>query len=169
MKVRRRGIGIIQLHSIPPINLDLKLDRGRGMQVMMKEDILTGAERPGRSMIEKIHRLGEIGNPNIELKLIQMNTTTRMIIIGRNHINTIDHDHTPMSLLHFHSEDIRPHRVFRYLIRCLILVIYLFQEGTRDQGLDQCNMLLRQVHSLDMEEGWLRQEVGEVGTHHLDL
>jgi hypothetical protein len=168
MKVKKRGTGIIQLLSIPPINLDLKLDRG--MQVMMKDDIPTGAEKPGRSMIEKIHQLGEIGNRNIELKLIQMNTMTRTIIItGKNHINTTDRDHTPTSLLHFHFEDTRLHRVFRYLIKCLILVIYHYQEEIRGQGLDQCNMLLPQVHSLDMEEGWLRQEVGEVGTHHQDL
>jgi hypothetical protein len=168
MKVKRRGIGIIQLLSILPISLDLKLDRG--MQVMMKEDILTVVERPDRNMIEKIHQLGGTGNPNIELKLIQMNTTMKtIIIIGRNHINTTGHDHTPTSLLHFHSEDIRHHRVFRCLIKCLILVICHYQEGIRGQGLDQCNMLLPQVHSLDMEEGWLRQEVGEVGTHHQDL
>jgi len=171
MKVRRRGIGIIQLLSIPPINLDLKLDRGRGMQVMMKEDILIVVERDDRNTIERTHRLGEIGNRNIEPKLTQMNTTMKtIIIIGRNHINTTDHDHIPISPLHFHFEDIRPHRVFRYLIKCLILVIYLYQEWTRDQGLDRCNMLLRQVHSLDIEEGGsLRQAVGEVGTHHLDL
>jgi hypothetical protein len=168
MKVRRRGTGIIRLLSIPPINLDLNMDKD--MQVMTKDDIPTGAEKPGRSMIEKIHQLGEIGNRNIELKLIQMNTTMQtIIIIGRNHINTTDRDHTPTSLLHFHSEDTRHHRVFRYLIKCLILVICHYQEGIRGQGLDQCNMLLPQVHSLDMEEGWLRQEVGEVGTHHQDL
>jgi hypothetical protein len=169
MKVWRRGTGIIQLLSILPINLDLKLDRG--MQVMMKDDIPTGAERDDRNMIEKIHQLGGTGNPNIELKLIQMNTMTRTIIItGRNHINTTDQDHIPTSLPHFHFENTRHHRVFRYLIKCLILVICLFQEGIRGQGLDQCNMPLRQVHSLGMvEEGWLRQEVGEVVTHHQDL
>jgi hypothetical protein len=168
MKVKRRGTGIIQLLSIPPINPDLKLDRG--MQVMMKEDILTAAERDDRNMIEKTHQVGEIGNRNIELKLIQMNTMTRaIIIIGMNHINTTDRDHIPMSLLHFHFEDTRHRKVFRYLIKCLILVIYLYQEGTPGRGLDQCNMPLPQVHSLGMEEGWLRQAVVEVGTHHLDL
>jgi hypothetical protein len=170
MKVKRRGTGIIQLLSIPPINLDLKLDRD--MQVMMKEDIPIGAERPDRNMIEKIHQLGEIGNRNIELKLIQMNMTMRtipVIIIERNHTDITDRDHIPTFLLHFHFEDTRPHRVFSYLIKCLILVICLCQEGIRGQGLGQCNMLLPQVHSLDMEEGWLRQAVGEVGTHHQDL
>ena len=151
MKARKRGTGITRLLSIPPINLDLKLDRD--MQVTTKDDILTVAERPDQSMIERVHQLGGIGNRNIELKLIQMNTMTRtMPIVGKNHINTTDQDHIPTSLLHFLSEDIRPRRVFRYLIKCLILVIYLYQEGTPDRGLDQCNMLLRQVHSLDMGE-----------------
>jgi len=152
MKVKRRGTGIIRLLSILPINPDLKLDKG--MQVMMKDDIPTVAERRDRNMIERVHQLGGIGNRNIELKLIQMNTMTRtMPIVGKNPINITDQDHIPTSLLHFLSEDIRPRRVLRYLIKCLILVICLYQDETQDQGLDQCNMLLRQVHSLDMEEG----------------
>ena len=152
MKVRRRGTGIIRLLSILPINPDLKLDRGT--QVTTKDDILTVVERPDRNMVERVHQLGAKGNRNIELKLIQMNTMTRtMPIVGRNHINTTDRDHIPTSLLHFLSEDIRPRRVFRYLIKCLILVIYLYQDETPGRGLDQCNTLLPQVHSLDSEEG----------------
>ena len=158
MKAKRRGTGITRLLSIPPIpiNPDLhpSMDRDRGMPVMMKEDVPTVVERPDRSMIENIHLIGDMENPNIELKLIQTNTTTRMIIIeAENHIKTTDQDHTLTSLPHFLFVDTRPRRVCRYLIKCPTLVICHYRDGSPGQGLDQCNMLLLQVHSLDMEEG----------------
>jgi hypothetical protein len=154
MKVRRRGTGIIQLLSIPPINLDLNMFRDRGTQVTMNRDIPTVEEMRGRNMIEKIHQLGGIGNQNIALKLILMNMTTKtIIIVGRNHINITDHDLIHTYRLHFLFEDTRHRRVFRYLIKCLISVICHYQEGTPGRGLGLCNMLLLQVLLQDMAEG----------------
>jgi hypothetical protein len=166
MKVKKRGIGIVQLLLIRLTDLNPSMDKDT--QVMMKDDIRIEVEKDDRNMRGRIHQLGDIGNRNIELKHIQKESMTMiattnhdMITITdkkreRDRKSTTDHVLIPTSLLLW-GEPTHQTRVYKShttINRCPIWQPYPSRQKTdQDQELDQCNILLPPALSPATEVG----------------